>query len=118
MGFKLYKYRPYHHNYRNFGVKGGGVRLQESQNLSSSKHFHTNIEINGWEIFCEDKEQNILDKMLFCKKQFDWLIKYSALNLKSKERRLGEKQRKDADDYLKAFKILHKRLKQHRNGDL
>ena len=112
MGFV--KYRPYFK--RNLVNRDGGVKLQEQP-----KWFHTNIEINRWEIFCEDKEQNILDKMLFCKKQFDWLIKNSALNLKSKyvkERRLGEKQRKEADDYLKAFKILHKRLKQHRNGDL
>ena len=77
--------------------------------------------INFWEIFCEDKEQNIFEKMLLCKEQFDGLIKDSALNLKSKyvkKRRLGERQRKDADNYLKAFKILHKRLKQHRSGDL
>ena len=58
--------------------------------------------------------------MAECKEIFDAYIRHSAKNLKSKyvkERRIGEKQRKDADDYLKAFKILHKRLKQHKSGN-
>lgn len=120
MGFEYCKYRPYTKRNLNLANSGGSVRLQESQYLSSSKYFHTNIEINRWEIFCEDNEESLFKKMAECKEIFDAYIRHSAKNLKSKyvkERRIGEKQRKDADDYLKAFKILHKRLKQHKSGN-